>query len=242
MNINEINKFPMGTHKQQCIGPCFPENTVLINPLTLVMGEADKPSCSVLPWNNNGKIEHFDNCDNPIDKKDVEQISLNYVVPIVHFNCEYFLKTYYDIFSFDETIDWIANNNDPVNTKLRVMECSWKLYGLKIDIIDEQIIQFYSHVFKKVWINKFYQKLYKYIYVDGKNIYFKKNNDKINDNKIERMNFLNEQFNTSDIIYSVLTSYLDINKKNWDKIQNHNEAIKKYYIKYIEEKINELLK
>ena len=90
MNINEINKFPMGTHKQQCIGPCFPENTVLINPLTLVMGEADKPSCSVLPWNNNGKIEHFDNCDNPIDKKDVEQISLNYVVPIVHFNCEYF--------------------------------------------------------------------------------------------------------------------------------------------------------
>ena len=101
MNINETNKFPIGTHKQQCIGPCFPENTILINPLTLVMGSADNPVCPVLPWNNNGQIEYFDQCEKPISAKKAKQISLNYVVPIVHFNCEYFLKTYYDLYSFE---------------------------------------------------------------------------------------------------------------------------------------------
>lgn len=242
MNLNKINKFPIGSHKQQCIGPCFPANTILINPLTLVMGSANNPACSVLPWNDNGQIEHFDKCDNPIDKKQAKEFSLNYVVPVVHFSCEYFLKTYYDIFSFEEAMDWLSNNNDPINTKLRVMDCSWKLFGSKIDIIDDQIIQFYSQVFKRVWINKIYQKMYKYIYVDDKDIYLKKNNDPLNDHKIERMNFLDKQFNTPDIIYQILSTYLETNKKNWDNIQNHNETIRKHYTKYIEDKINELIK
>ena len=84
--------------------------------------------------------------------------------------------------------------------------------------------------------------MYKYIYADNKNIYFKKNNDQPSDHKVERINFLNEQFNTSDTIYHILFSHIDLNKYNWDKINNHNEAIKKYYMKYIEEKITELIK
>lgn len=242
MNLDEINKFPISKNKQQCIGPCFPPGMVLINPLTLTIGSAENPACPTLPWTKDNQMEYFDDCENPINKDKAKAIQLNYIVPIVHFNCEYFLKTYYDIFSFEEAIEWITNNNDPLNTKLRIMDCSWKLYGLKTDIINEQIIQFYSQIFKKMWISKIYQKVYKYIYVDGKDIYFKQNNKQPGDHKVERMNFLNEQFNTPNIVYDILASHLNINKKKWDKIQNHNEAIRKHYTKYIEDKINALIK
>lgn len=242
MESNKINTYPLSKNNQQCIGPCYPKNVIINNPLTLNYAYTDENACPTLPWYSMGKVEYFAGCDDPISLDKVNEFNFNYIVPMVNFNCEYFLKTYYDIFSFEEAIIWIGNNNDPIDTKLRVMDCTWKVYGLKIDIMNDTLIEFYGIVFKKKWINKIYNKVYNFIYVNKNNISFKQNDDPPNDHKNERMKFLNEQFNTSNIIYHVLSTYIDNNKTKWDNIKNHNDAIRKHYTKYITNEIQKLIK
>lgn len=242
MNPDNIKKFPISINKHQCIGPCFPGKFELFNPLTIEIGKSMDPTCPTIPWvDENNLSNSFDECQDPIDIEEARKIKRKYIIPIVNFNCEYFLKTYYDIFSFEEAIEWLVNN-DPIYTKLRIMDCTWKIYGLNADITNDIILDFYGLVFKKVWINKIYKKIYKYLYVDENKIYFKENNLQLDEYKVERVNFLNEQFNTSDIIYNVLSSYIDSNQDNWNDIKNHNDSIRKHYTKYIEDKISKIIK
>lgn len=246
----DIDKFPISVNNQQCIGPCYPPETPVLHPisLNLISGETH-PFCPTFEWFNEklGSYQQTDICLVPSDiSQSQEQIDLNLVVPIFHFSCEYFLKAYYNIFSFEGATDWIYNNpRSPVNSQLRIMNCAWKVFGSNVDIINDQLIDFYSNLIKTNWMKKIYPKMSKYIYIDDKNnnIYLKNNEQRDSEKRqIEKINFFNKKFNTNQTIYKVLQTYIKDNKKDWKDIDDHNEGIRKQYIKFVVSIINETLK
>lgn len=252
MNSNKnTKKFPISINNQQCIGPCYPSNKIVLHPITLNYLTNKEPFCPTLRWydERDHQYKNADICLIPSDttKMDQQQIDLDLIVPTFYFNCEYFLKAYYDIYSFENAIEWISiNNKDPLYTLLRIINCSWRVFGPDIDIMNDQLIEFYSNVIKKNWIKDIYPEISKYIYIDSKNknIFLKEVNniDEPNQkNQIEKINYFNKKFNTSQVILNLLKIYISENKNDWNKIINHNNLIKIYYKKFVINKIKTTL-
>lgn len=237
------NKFHTGINNQQCIGPCYPAGEYITHPVNLntVHLEEHKPFCPTMPWkkNENDLLKFVDECLVPdnMNKYTKEEIVLNYVAPTIGYSYKTFLKTFYNIVSFEEAVDYISNNKSPLYTQLRIMNAAWKSYGINADIINDQLLEFYVNLVKKQWIKYIYSHIAKFIYVDKNQIYIKENNAPINENKIEKINYFNKKFNNTQIMYSVLSSYLKENKSMWDDIIDYNDNIKKYYVKYVLDKI-----
>jgi len=242
MEKNFKKKYSVGLNGQQCIGPCYPAGTHILHPITLEEQHIDdRPFCPTNVWKNKNVDTWVDEClvsdDADSHAFDISDTILNYTFPTIGFTCENFLKSYYSIFSFESAVDWIINNKSPFYTHMRIINCAWKIYGSTTDIINDQLIDFYSNTIKKEWIRYIYPYIAKYIYVDKKNIFIKENTDDINENKIEKINYFNKKFNTKQIIYKVLHSYIEDNKSAWDDIIDHNDNIMNHYIEYIINKI-----
>jgi hypothetical protein len=240
---NSSKKFSVGSNGQQCIGPCYPAGFEILHPITLqLMTNPENPFCPTTKWVDpiDNKIKWTDLCivsENDKLNTDNKQ-SIDYILPTLGINSEIFLKTYYKIYSFESALDYIFNDNLPLYTQLRIINCAWKVYGYKAEIINDQLINFYINLIKKEWIKDIYPQIANLIYVDGKNIYFKENKSTIEDKQIEKINFFNKKLNTTQIIYKILILYINENKSNWKDIIDHNENIKNTVINYMVNKIN----
>lgn len=243
-------KYPIGKNNKQCIGPCYPIGHYAIHPITLKpISNKEHPFCPTEQWfdESNNQVQYTDVCFVPTKEKDLPKnlADLNLILPSFHFNHEFFLKAYYNIDSFEKALEYIQiNSNLSIYTRLRIMECAWKLYGDKIDIFDEQLIDFYIEVIKKDWIWDIYPKIENYIYVDKDNkIYLKKIKSNENENEIkkytnEKINYFFEKFITKQKIYNILQNFIKENKKKWRDINSFNLLIEQYLIEYIIKQIN----
>ena len=249
MEQSSNSKFPISVNNKQCIGPCYEPGTIIIHPITLnYLTNKQRPFCPTILWyNEESKLyEDGDQClvASKLSTLDKENIELSYIVPTIYFNCEYFLKVYYDIYSFESAIDWITNIKSPMYTQLRVMDCAWKIYGSNADIINDQLIDFYIMIIKKDWIKNIYPRIAHYISIDdnANNILLKEHNDDIQQYQIERINYFVKKILTKQLVYRVLQSYIEENKSQWKDIQSHNINIEKHFIDHIVNKIKSTLR
>lgn len=235
-----------GNHNQPCVGPCILGKDITVHPVYLRnMGPFDEPYCSTLEWTNDeGTKIYYDTCSKPIDasKLDKRDLIISYGIPNFGFDCKEFLRHYYNLYSFESILEWLTQENNNIYTKLRIINCGWSAFVGHDDeqnqeIINDQLIEFYMNIIKKIWIKEIYSNIFQYVSVDKNNIYFKKNNDTSKDHKIEKINFIMEKFNNRSFIYNILKSYIDTNKSKWKNIKNHNNELKKYYIDCIINKI-----
>jgi len=238
----EYKNYPKSINGKQCIGPCYPKNTIFFHPQTLLAYKDDINNCPTSNFYNQEKDEIFwvDVCGKPTATD--EDIKLNILSPPIIFNCQSFLEIYYDIKSFEDAISWIAENNSSLLTKLRVMECSWQVWGDNFNTINDQLIEFYINVIKKIWIKDIYTEIFNYIKIDNNNILFKVNNDKKSLNKVEKINFYIKKIINYQFIYDNLKTHIQENNKKWDKVINHNENIKKLIIQNSITKIQDIIK
>lgn len=240
--MEKSTKFPISINNKQCIGPCYEPDTIIIHPITLnYITNKQHPFCPTILWFNDEtkKYEDGDQClvSSKLSSIDKEQIELSYAVPTIYFNCEYFLKAYYDIYSFESAIDWISSNKNPLYTQLRVIDCAWKVFGSNADIINDQLMDFYITIIKKEWIKNLYPQIASFIYVNGNNISLKQHTDDIQEHQIERINYFFKKILTKQMIYKILQSYIEENKSSWKDIQSHNIEIEKFFANYIVNKI-----
>jgi len=149
-------KYQTSVNNKKCIGPCYPKGTWIIHPVTLQHISSNKFNfCPTVPWTDDkNHIQVVDECYLPnTDKIDniYQQQELDLIVPTIHFSYEFFLKVYYNLDSFEDVTEWVANNknNTTIQTRLRIMECGFKAYGKQISIINEQVVDFYLIVFKE---------------------------------------------------------------------------------------------
>ncbi|CAH6421431.1 Hypothetical protein KVN_LOCUS262 [uncultured virus] len=246
-------KYPKSKHNRQCLGDCFLPGTWIIHPITLdYVTDPDHAFCAVNEWETNdantGKLTKYfiDQCYIPTNEKDTSsaQIAMNILIPQIDFSCDQFLKIYYNIHSLEDTLNWIEVNQEaPLLTKLRIFDCSWELFGKNLDIIDDRIINFYIDVIKKKWIKKIYPILKNYIFIDeNKEIFLSKNYNSSDEFKIEKINYFIKKFINKNNLYKFFVTYIENNRKNWQKIISHNKNIQNQFINYIKNKIEETLK
>lgn len=253
MDIDHKNKYPISKNNMQCVGPCYEAGTWIVHPITLdYVRNQDLPFC---PVNVYEEIDHVtkksvsritDVCYVPTSKKDVSEKELenNIIIPQIPFNCNQFLKLYYDINDKDGIIEYVINHKeDPLQTRLRIMNCYWQEYGYGLKTVDTRIVDFYIQVVKKLWIRQLYPIVSKYINVDNNgNITISSNAKNNKHNKVERINYFIELFVSNNNMYNFLISYSNQPKDRWDNIQNHTVSMLILLKKYIKEQLDNLLK
>ncbi len=251
-------RYQKSKHNVQCIGPCYKENEAVLHPITLRYITHDKSFCPTNEWVYENKLTgktdtmYLDECYYaPSKKGEKEKFEQDYLFPKIDIDCGKFLGTYYDITSFESAMEWISEHDYmPLYTKLRIMECSWKSFGLDA-MIDDQIVNFYIDIIKKHWIKRLMKKVGKYIHVDSADgtIYLKKNGHKREPKDkdkgksdlymTEKVNFLVAKLINNNNIYKFLTHYVATNRENWANIVSHHTLLEKTFMSYMVKKIKD---
>jgi len=245
---NFDKKYQTSKNNWTCLGPCNKPSTLVLHPITLeYITDKKNNFCPVLPWFKDDDPSRFflyDEChkvDNFNDSNN-HNMFMNIITPKINFESSQFLKIYYNIFSFENAINWIEDNSHkPIYTKLRILECVWKTFGNNYDILNDRLINIYFIIIKKYWINIIYNKLQKYIFIDDNNSIFfvnKDDNNNNNNNNIqEQINFIMNKLVNKNNIYKILSNHIDNYIDEWDSIINHHPVILQSYITYLENKI-----
>jgi hypothetical protein len=146
----------------------------------------------------------------------------------------------YGITSYGKGLEYIKyNTTDSLRTKLRIIDCLWKVYSNNIDNVTDVFVDFYTEVARKLWAPDIYRRYYIYIIVedvneeskenksgrdkkkkskytgvstviDDKIIYIKKNNQSFSYYKKEKINFFISKFINQSRIYEYLGIYLKV--------------------------------
>ena len=192
--------YPRSAKNFSCLGPCYRPGVFVVHPITLKhVTNNDYPFCPVNEWEytnpDTGKkeIRSTDKCFDPIRSGTVSnyELSMNIITPKIDFTCESFLKIYYNIYSMESTLEWLKDNSDvSYFTKRRVLDCAWTAYGFSNYILDDRLIFFYLDLVKEKRLNGIYNKFYKYISIDGDNVFFKKNIDEKDYKKNKKKEFI----------------------------------------------------
>lgn len=248
--INKNIKYPKSTNNKQCVGPCYKPNTFITHPITLdYITDLDDPFCPTNIWKeklSNGKTEDriIDVCKKPTHETDISKkdIGMNVLIPQINFDPEEFVKYYYNLFSFEDALNWLDKNNHlPINTKIRVMDSSLMAYGKSLDIVDYRMITFFIDVIKFKWINIIYSKLNKYISIDKKNVILDKSHKmKPDDDVVIRMNYLIDLFSENEL-QKFFEKYIKHAIKEMNHMDINMDRIKNDLIEYFEQKINKTL-
>jgi hypothetical protein len=249
--MDRKNKYPKSKNNFQCLGPCYNPKTMIIHPTQLeYVTDHLRPFCPVNEWEfkdpATGDKEEMitDVCLNPTKGENTSksELEMNILIPQTDFNFEHFLKIYYEIFSFEDSMKWMnENKHSPIRTKMRIINASLEIYGKNIEIFDDVFIDFFIEYIKTKEIKKIYDKNNEYIGIDDdKNILLMKKNDNplnVSENSTERMNYLIKMFLGKNEIIKFMYRYFKHKKKEWDNIDNYLKNMSNDLNMYIFDKI-----
>lgn len=246
---SDTKKYPKSVHNIQCIGPCYYPGTMIVHPIALqYLTNPDDAFCPIVPYENidkiTGKKETItaDRCYHPTERTDLsgKEFEINILSPNIDFNNAQFLNIYYNILSFEDSVNYIDNKKYlPIMTRLRIIDCALNAFGYELSIFDNRIVNFFIDVINNKWIDELYNVINKYIKIDNDKILFtvsNKMNDSLKDKDV-KYNFIKSKFVNSDEVYKFLSRYLKHRKGNWEQIKLHSENIKNDFIVYVENKI-----
>ena len=244
----ESNKYQTSKHGFQCLGPCYDKGTITIHPVTLEQfTDFTGPFCPVHDWEYKnlvtGEVEHLihDTCKKP-DNKIKEDQNTSIITPKIDFNCSNFLKMNYNINSMEDMLEWIEHNDHlPYYTVKRVIDCSWRAYGLSNYILDDRLVIHYIRIAKQKWLPDIYNTVGKYITVKNSKIYLTDKETSLDKNRIERMNFIIEKFINISIMSKFLSKFIEYYSSEDNKdssIVSYTDELYDSFVRYIESKIN----
>lgn len=253
--MENIKKYPKSKNNYQCIGPCYPPDTMVIHPTQLdFVTEGPLPFCPIEAIfyedqkTGEKKQKSTDTCYNPTEKDNIEksQLELNILTPQVDFNSEQFLKIYYKIFSFDEAIDWIDNNqHTPIGTKIRIINCAIEAYSGTIELFDLRFSNFFIDFIKLKKTKELYSQIHKNIGVDkNENVFIvdEKNNElELRDKSVERINYIIQTFVNKEEITKFLQKFFKSNSISTVSFGEYLNLMASDLIIYISNKISATL-
>ena len=220
LNENVIKKYPKSVNGYQCIGPCYEGKTLIVHPITLNTISKGYNFCPInLTQTGNVKQDNeTDRCLQPTHNINItnKELEINMLNPYIDFNARQFISIYYDIHSFEDSMNWLEENKYlPLETKIRVIKNSLFIFGSTIEMIDHRFIDFFITLIKKKYINHIYNNIYKYIGQNEDSIVLKKpENNKLEkkDLLLERINFIIKFFINNDESQKFLIRYFKSKK------------------------------
>jgi hypothetical protein len=224
-------KYPKSINGQQCIGPCVDKDTLMIHPLsswytkglptnycpiaTIQPSQFDERNIALFGYDKNNlsydqiyNLKNFAPCNHSTNISDMED---RYTEPTLALNSLTFLRLFYQINSFDDTIQWLEDNKHAQpNTKKRLLNSSWKAFGNNKNNITDRVILYYHNMIKSKWINTYYKSLYKYLSIHNNTIIVSMDNTDYNNEITLKMNFIMKNYITNNIIRSILQNIMKI--------------------------------
>ena len=146
--------------QKDCIGPCYPKNNFIYNPITFQLKKSDESNCPIKPYNdsNNEKI-NFKECNYKGDKDYLYFDVLNNNNPylIISKNDDYFLKEIYNLNDLNQVYDFINNelNNLPIYSQKRIINAIFNTY-IRDDLFPNN---FYVNYIKNILLSIYQIKL-----------------------------------------------------------------------------------
>jgi len=178
----------------------------------------------------------------------------------------------YGITSYNKGLEYIKYNNTVnLHTKLRIIDCLWKVYSNNINSVTDIFIEFFTVVAKKLWAPDLYKKYYVFITVemvneevnnpkenkkkskyvgvsqifdDDKIIYIKKNNQNFSYYKKEKINFFITKFINQSRMYEYLKIYLQTYQNNMNDRNTeylYMKSMRNTFSKFVKSKIMYML-
>lgn len=248
--MENIKRYPKSKNNYQCVGPCYPPGTMVVHPTQLeFVTEGPAPFCPIDeifyedPKSGETIKKSTDTCYNPIEKENIDksQLELNILTPQIDFNSEQFLKIYYKVFSFDDAVDWIDNNQHvPLGTKVRIINCAIEAFGKNIELFDLRFCNFFINYVKLKKIKMLYSQTHENINVDPNTgeIYIATNKLGIHDKSVERINYIIKTFITKEEITKFLQKFFKKNSNHLGYAEDHLNKMANDLIIYITNKIN----
>lgn len=252
-------KYPKSSNKFQCLGPCYRPGTKIVHPTYLdIVTDTINPFCPVKEWEYVDDVTKksqqitTDICFNPTANTSVsnQEIELNILTPYIDFDSAQFLKIYYDIYSFEDSVDWCNKNSQtPIDTQIRIMKSSLSTFGKSMDIVDHRFIDFFIILIKKKFMVQLYDSIHSYVHVNASkgNTTISLGSSSINslkksDHFLERTNYIIKTFINDDYLHKFIMRYF-MNRKNvWDTIADHITNMVYDFIDYVINKINLTIK
>ena len=139
-NTNDNDEQVISVNGINCIGPCYPSNTLYYNPLTLTPIKVTQPSCPTKKYNAIGdgdkeKTFYYDLC-NPedINKGYLSFDLFNDVVQIAN-TPNNFLKQIYSINEISDCVHFLSNSFDtlPIYSQRRLAQVIFEVYWKYIE-------------------------------------------------------------------------------------------------------------
>ena len=164
---NDISKqkLPLKSiNGRRCLTKCYSKGETYLHPI-LLTGVADRAtnSCAIDPvhskdpqYRRENDMIFADICkieDNNIYQPPDE---LESMLSSFYFNPRDFLASIYGLHSFDQVIYWTLENDYlPFNTIKRVHNCSWKVFGNKIEELSTGVFEYYYDISKTYWLKDY---------------------------------------------------------------------------------------
>lgn len=249
-----INKNPKSINNRNCLGPCYYPNTYINHPVFLKEHYDKKnPICPTQIYESKDEIsgkqveKYFDVCENPTEKEDIMDKNINITASFSGFTKDFFLSHYYNIFSFDDAIEWYINNKYlNLDTSVRIINASLNVFGDNISYFNNIFIEFYILYVKDKHIKYIYNEINKNIGKNNDEILIVKENDlNYDDFMVERINYICEKFINNNDVKKFISKFMSEKKKKNILFNEYNDVlffITMNLISYIKNCINIITK
>jgi hypothetical protein len=154
-----------------CLGPCYPANTIIVHPLILqYVTNTKHPFCPIKPWRNRlkrGALETTKACSKPTPAKLIDDaaVQMNFITPKLTFDPRKFLSMYYNVFTYDNVNRWYYERMEkgtipPWATVRRVFDCAIRVYGLEKfkNELDDVSLDTIQAILRQYWADKIVEK------------------------------------------------------------------------------------
>lgn len=244
---NSVDK-PSSASKNgyRCLTKCHPPKEKYIHPLNFqILHSLHVPTCGIYPIKDvkTGQDIGVDQCQL---EEDNELDPFSFIFQM-EFNYHDFLVRYYSLNTFDQVIEWTKENKKlPFETIKRIHNVAWKAYGQRIELISDQVFEFYYNILITMWIHDYYQELLKnhqIAIVEGElNITHVERKKKIYETQSEEIRkLLIEKFFPYErfirLIKNYVSEFANLHKE-WFETKSHYGKLKNYIYKDLLNQIN----
>lgn len=225
----------------KCLGKCYNANEPVIHPITGRIIYKNYDFCPILGKKvtnvSINQMEFTDKCIVNNDAKEIFDPSI-FLSPS-EFNYKIFLEIL-NIKSFDEGMLWLEKKKHVnIVTRMRVLKCLLNVYWNEFNFMNNIFIIFFIEMINKKLILDIYYEVGKYmdIDIDTKKIIITQENNKLEEHKVEKINFIIDNFCENKFIKKFLVKYAEKYTDNWKNIDNHIDQLKNELIKAIKKTI-----
>ncbi|BCS83205.1 hypothetical protein QLL95_gp0918 [Cotonvirus japonicus] len=254
-NSNNQEEFPLkSVYGRKCISKCYPKKHVYLHPLLLTgISDAYNESCAIAPAHTNDPryykghtLIYADICKVSDNKDHVLPNELDNILLTFNFYPNDFLSGVYNLHSFDDVIYWTLENDFlPFNTIKRVHDCSWKVYGNKLDNLSKGVLNYYYDISKNYWLKDYvvsFEKTYSFNFSESDKIKIIESSDdaNISDTFEEIYDIIVSKFYDYDSFVKFIEKYILKYSDTWNFIDSHYDYLKKFIYDSLSEHIEKM--